>query len=122
MWPFDARRVMENFMQPFDMLNSPFAFPRIPPRANPSMGLSSAGRVKDQIVHDADTMMNRLSGHHAMFQRYASGLFNMTPSSFMPGHPMHSRMQTVDTLREENERLRQENLSLKSDLGKEKKK
>jgi hypothetical protein len=57
-----------------------------------------------------------------MFQRYAAGLFNMAPIGFMPGHPLHAKMQPVDTLREENERLRQENLTLKSDIGKEKKK
>jgi hypothetical protein len=46
----------------------------------------------------------------------------MAPIGFMPGHPLHAKMQPVDTLREENERLRQENLTLKSDIGKEKKK
>ena len=122
MWPFDARRIMENFGQPFDMINSPFAFPRLPPHANPPMGISNTGRIKDQIVRDSDMMMGRLTGYHTMFQRYAAGLFNMTPNAFIPGHPMHARMQSVDTLREENEKLRQENLSLKSGLDKEKKK
>ncbi|HEU5487938.1 MAG TPA: hypothetical protein VFV16_03850, partial [Candidatus Nitrosotalea sp.] len=85
-------------------------------------GIASAGMVKDRIVQDSDMMMNKLSGHHTMFQRYAAGLFNMTPNGFMPGHPMHATMKSVDTLTEENERLRKENLALKSDLGKEKKK
>lgn len=113
---------MENFGYPLDMMNSPFAFPRLPPRANPPQGIANAGRIKEQIVHDSDMMMGRLSGYHTMFQRYAAGLFNMTPSAFMPGHPMHAKMQSVDMLREENEKLRQENLSLKSGLDKEKKK
>ena len=122
MWPYDIRRMMEVFGQPMDMINSPFAFPRLPPRTNLPSGLSSAGKIKDQIVQDADMMMGRLSDHHVMFQRYAAGLFNMTPNRVMPGHPMHTKMQSIDTLREENERLRQENLTLKSDIGKEKKK
>jgi len=122
MWYFDARRIMETFGQPFDMVNSPFAFPRLPPRANPPMGIANTGRIKDQIVHDSDMMMGKLTGYHTMFQRYAAGLFNMTPNAFMPGHPMHAKMQPVDTLKEENERLRQENLSLKAGLDKEKKK
>jgi len=122
MWPFDARRIMESIGQPFDMINSPFAFPRLPPRANPPTGISNTGRIKDQIVRDSDMMMGRLTGYHTMFQRHAAGLFNMTPNAFIPGHPMHARMQSVDTLREENEKLRQENLSLKSGLDKEKKK
>ena len=122
MWPFDTRRVMENLGQPFDMINSPFAFPRLPPRANPPLGISNTGRVKDQIVRDSDMMMSRLMGYQTMFQKYAAGFFNMTPNTFMPGHPMHTRMQSVDTLREENDKLRQENISLKSSLDKEKKK
>ena len=122
MWPFDARRIMESFGQPFDMVNSPFAFPRLPPRANPPLGIANAGRIKDKIVHDSDMMMGKLTAHHTMFQRYAASLFNMTPNAFMPGHPMHAKMQSIDSLREENEKLRQENLSLKSGLDKEKKK
>ena len=122
MWPYDVRKMMEAFGHPMDMLNSPFAFPRLPPRANPPQGIASAGMVKDRIVQDADMMMSKLSGHHTMFQRYAAGLFNMTPNGFMPGHPMHATINPVDTLAEENERLRKENLALKSDLGKEKKK
>ncbi|HET7337807.1 MAG TPA: hypothetical protein VFJ23_07950 [Candidatus Nitrosotalea sp.] len=122
MWPYDVRKMMEAFGHPIDMLNSPFAFPRLPPRANPPQGIASAGMVKDRIVQDSDMMMNKLSGHHTMFQRYAAGLFNMTPNGFMPGHPMHATMKSVDALTEENERLRKENLALKSDLGKEKKK
>jgi hypothetical protein len=121
MWYYDTRRIMETFGQPFDMINSPFAFPRLPPRVNPPMGIASTGKIKDQIVRDSDMMMGRLSSYQTMFQRYASGLFNMTPYGFMPGHPMHAKMQTVDTLREEVENLRKENLTLKSDL-KEKKK
>lgn len=122
MWPFDARRIMESFGQPFDMINSPFAFPRLPPRANPPLGIANAGRIKDKIVHDSDMMMSKLSAHHTMFQRYAASLFNMTPNAYMPGHPMHTKMQSIDSLREENEKLRQENLSLKSGIDKEKKK
>jgi hypothetical protein len=122
MWPYDLRRMMEVFGQPMDMMNSSFAFPRLPPRVNIPSGLSSAGNVKNRIVKDADMMTQKLAEHNIMFQRYAAGLFNMTPNMFMPGHPMHSRMHAIDMLSEENERLKRENLTLKADLGKEKKK
>lgn len=100
---------------------SPFAFPRLPPRATPPLGISNVGKIKDVIVHDKDLMMNRLNSHHEMFQRYATGLFNLTPSQFMPGHPVHGKIQQIDTLLEENEKLRQENTLLKSSKNKEKK-
>ena len=103
------------------MITSPFAFPRLPPRVNHSLGISHVSKIKDVIVRDKDAMMGRLDGHHAMFQHYASGLFNLSPSQFMPGHPMHSKIQSVDALREENERLQQENSILKANKNKEKK-
>lgn len=103
------------------MITSPFAFPRLPPRVNPPLGISNVSRIKDVIVRDKDAMMGRLDGHYAMFQHYASGLFNMSPSQFVPGHPMHSKIQSIDTLREENERLQQENSVLKANKNKEKK-
>jgi hypothetical protein len=122
MWYANSRKIMDALEQPFDMINSPFAFPRLPPRINSPMGIASTTKIKDQIIHDSDMMIGRLSGYHTMFQRYASSLFNMVPNGFVPGHPMHVRMQSVITLREENERLRQENISLKSDISKEKRK
>lgn len=122
MWPLDARRIMELYGQPLDMINSPFAFPRLPPLANPPLGISSAGKIKDQIIHDSDMMMGRLSDYHVMFQRYAAGLFNLAPNRFMPGHPLHKKIQAVDSVEEENQRLLKENSKMKAEQTKEKKK
>ncbi len=122
MWDYvNAKKIFDLYNQPFDMINSPFAFPSIPPRVTPSLGVSNIGKIKDAIVHDKDTMMRQLDDHHAMFQRYASGLFNLSPNQFMPGHPMHAKIQTVETLQEENEALRKENSVLKTNNNKEKK-
>ncbi len=121
MWDYFHAKKLLDFIQPFDMATSPFAFPRLPPKANPPLGISNAGRIKDSIVQDKDLMMNRLNNHHEMFQRYALGLFNLTPNQFTPGHPMHNRMHVTEELKEENEKLRQENSLLKSNKNKEKK-
>jgi len=121
MWPLDTRKIMEMYAQPLDMVNSPFAFPRLPPKANPPLGISSAGKIKDSIVHDSDLMMSRLSDYQTMFQKYASGLFNLTPNRFMPGHPMHMKMQASNSMEDENQRLRKEISDLKSELRAKKK-
>ena len=103
------------------MMNAPIAFPRLPPRANSPSGISKTGKVKDAIVQDKDLMMNRLASHHEMFQRYAAGLFNLSPGPLAPNHPVHAMRQAIDGLKEENERLQQENSALKTAKGKEKK-
>ena len=106
---------------PFDMINSPFAFPRVPPKANQPLGISNAGQIKKTVVKDGDLMMNRLDAQREVFHRYAMDLFEMSKTKFSPGHPMHYRMQHIDALRDENEKLRQENSMLKSAKSKEKK-
>ena len=122
MWDYiNAKKTFDLCHHPFDMINSPFAFPRIPPRANPQLGVSNMGKIKDIIVHDKDDMMRRLDDHHTMFQHYVSSLFNLSPSKFMPGHPMYAKIHAIETLQEENEVLRQENSVLKANHKKEKK-
>ncbi len=110
-----------SFGYPFDMTMATFAFPRLPPRATPPLGISNVGKIKDAIIHDKDLMMNRLNNHHEMFQHYATGLFNLTPNQFTPGHPMRKGTHQIDMLQEENERLRKENALLKNTQNKEKK-
>ena len=121
MWYFDVKKALDFYGQIGDMINSPFAFPRLPPRANPPLGISGAGRIKDDIVNDTNTMMERLYANHIMFQKYATGLFNLTPDRFMPGHPMHMNTQTSEVI-QENEKLAKENSTMKSHLNKAKKK
>ena len=121
MWDhFYAKRALD-LGHTLDMLSSPFAFPRLPPRATPPLGISNTGKIKDAIVHDKDLMMNRLSDHYEMFQRYATGLFNLSANQYVPNHPMHNIMHTIDGLKEENAKLRQENSLLKTNKNKEKK-
>lgn len=121
MWDyFYARKALE-FGQSFDMINSAFAFPRLPPRANHPLGISNAGKIKDVIVQDKDAMMNRLNNHYEMFQRYAMGLFDLAPNQLASNHPMRQRLQMVDDLKKENEQLKHENSVLKANKNKEKK-
>ena len=121
MWDqFYVRRAME--MGPsFDMFSSPFAFPRLPPRANQLLGISTSGKIKEMIVRDKDLAMNRLNANHDMFQRYASGLFDLSPANFVPGHPMNYGTGRIVELQEHNDKLRKENSILKANKKQEKK-
>lgn len=123
MWDFFyAKRILDLYNQQFDMINSPFAFPRLPPRANAPLGISNAGRIKDEIVNDKDAMMGRLFDYNSMFQRHAAGLFNLSSGRFNPGHPLHMKVRSVDTLQEENNRLSKENSAFRTEQNREKKK
>ena len=122
MWNMDAKRMIEFYNQYQDMVNSPFAFPRLPPRASHPLGISMTGKLKDNIIRDNSLMLERLSDFYTMFQQYASGLFDLAPNQFGPSHPMHKGANSINTLQVENEQLKKENAVLKKDLEKQKQK
>jgi len=119
MWNIDHKRMIE-FGFDMSMINSPFAFPRLPPSVtNHNIGISKTSKLKDDIIHDNTSMLSRLFDFHTMFQQYASGLFDLVPSNqFGSGHPLHSKTNVIDSLQSENEQLKKENAGLKRDLEK----
>ena len=123
MWNIDPKRMFEIYGFDQYMTNTPFTFPRLPPSvANHNMGISKTGTLKDEIIHNNASMLSKLFDFHTMFQQHASGLFDMAPSNhFGPGHPMHSKINVVDSLKSENEQLKKENSALKRNLEKNKK-
>lgn len=124
MWNVDQKRMHELYWLDQSTMNSPLTFPRLPPSiiSQPG-GLSRTGKLKEDIIRDNASMLAKLYDFHASFQKYASGLFELTPSNqFGPGHPMHSKMHSVRLLESENQQLRKENDSLRRDLEKFRKK
>ena len=119
MWNIDPKRMFE-FGFDMSMINSPFAFPRLPPSlTNHNIGISKTSKLKEDIIHDNTSMLSRLFDFHTMFQQYASGLFDLAPSNqFGPGHPLHSKTNVIGSLQSENEQLKKENVTLKRDLEK----
>ena len=122
MWNMDAKKMLEFYNQYQNMINSPFAFPRLPPMANHPRGISMTGKLKDNIVRDNSVMMERLSDFYTMFQQYAAGFFDLAPNQFGPSHPMYRGVNSINTLQVENEQLKKENAVLKKDLEKQKQK
>lgn len=120
MIPIDPRKVFDLYGQSLDSINSPFAFPRLPPRANPPLGMSGSSRIKDDIIQDSELLIGRLNGYHTTFQRYASGLFNFAPNRLSPGHPIHLKTRTVEEIEEENQKLKNE-IARMADRNREKK-
>ena len=122
MWSTDAKRMLEFYNQYQDLVNSPFAFPRLPPKTNHPLGISMTSKLKDNIIRDNSLMLGRLSDFYTIFQQYASGLFDLAPNQFGPTHPMHKGTNSAKVLQVENEQLKKENAVLKKDLEKLKKK
>jgi len=118
----DAKRMIEFYNQYQDMINSPFAFPRLPPRASHPLGISMTGNLKDNIIRDNSLMLERLSDFYTMLQLYAARLFDLAPNQFGPSHPMHKGANSINALQVENEQLKKENAVLKKDLEKQKQK
>ncbi len=118
----DYRWMFEFYWQNLDSINSPFAFPRIPPKANLPLGISKTGKLKENIIQDNSHMLTKLTDFHSAFQNYAAGLFDLAPSQFRPGHPLYSKMSSLDSMQLENEQLKKENITLTKELEKLKQK
>jgi len=122
MWNVDAKKMLEFYMFNSDMMNPSFAFTRLPPSVNHSVGISKTGKLKDDIIRDNATLLARLYDFQTMFQKHAGGLFDLAPNQFGPSHPLHLRTNHVNSLQLENEQLKKENAVLKRDLEKHKQK
>ncbi|MGI0082174.1 MAG: hypothetical protein ACREAG_02555 [Nitrosopumilaceae archaeon] len=115
----EIKRMMDFYGLTPDMMNSPHAFPRLPPsRPNQNFGLSRASKLKENIIRDNASMLAKLYDFHTAFQHHAAGLFDLAPSQFGPGHPLHSKIGSINLLQAENEQLKNENAVLKRDLEK----
>jgi len=98
-----------------------FQFPRLPPvPANPMFKINE-NPMKEQFLRNAETMNQKLQGFQQMYQQYAAGLLTMSSWIMPPGHPLYTRQNSVETLRNENSKLLKENLELKKKLDKESK-
>ena len=119
---------MEGFEQkkPFELnpyLGLPNGiFPRYPPGvASPMLGVMNQNKIKEKFFREHSSMSMKLSDFNQMYQKFASGLFEVAYPALPPGHPLFSRQESTATLKSENDKLRKENLELKKQLDKKQK-
>lgn len=98
----------------------PFAlqFPRLPPGLfHPMMQLDK--NPKGKFASKSQQLNPQLQDFKEMYQKFAAGLINYNPTALIPpGHPLFSRQNSIETLKAENSKLKQENVELKKQLDK----
>ncbi len=97
-------------------------FPRFPPGISiPSHGAINQKRLKEKFFNDNASINTKLHDFNQMYQKFASGLFELAYPALPPGHPLYSRQVSTVSLQSENNKLRKENINLKKQLSNNKK-
>ena len=119
---FDTRRSLElsgihpEFGIPMSI------FPRYPPGISlPFHGAINQKRLKEKFFNDNASINTKLHDFNQMYQKFASGLFELAYPALPPGHPLYSRRESTVSLQSENNKLRKENIDLKKQLSNNKK-
>jgi len=90
---------------------------RYPPGANLPSGLVNTSKLKRQLSADNAALSPRLQDFTEMYHKMAAGLLNISSNTLIPpGHPIHSRENSVAILKEENKKILKENMELKKKL------
>jgi len=90
---------------------------RYPPGANLPSGLVNTSKLKRQLSTDNAALSPKLQDFTEMYHKMAAGLLNMSSNTLIPpGHPIHSRENSVTILKEENKKILKENMELKKKL------
>ena len=90
---------------------------RYPPGANLPSGLVNTSKLKRQLSADNAALSPKLQDFTEMYHKMAAGLLNISSDTLIPpGHPLHSRENSVAILKEENKKILKENIELKKKL------
>ena len=91
-------------------------FIRYPPMSNPPQNFDFVHKMKTKFVENSAAMLPKLQNFNHMYQNYASGLLQSSTKLFPPGHPLYTKQESLTTLKDENEKLKKENLELQNRL------
>ena len=117
---------MNNFMKKsiFDIYDNTADFSfltpdtlRYPPGANLPSGLVNTSKLKRRLSTDNAALSPKLQDFTEMYHKMAAGLLDMSSNTLIPpGHPIHSRENSVAILKDENKKILKENIELKKKL------
>ena len=109
--PFDNYNIIPNFS---DLAPDSI---RYPPNTNIPNGLINTPKLKQKIAVDNAALTPNLENFAHMYQQMAASLLNMSLNKLIPpGHPLHTKENSVKLLKEEKEKILKENLELKKKL------
>lgn len=97
-------------------------FIRYPPTSNPPRNFDYVHKLKTKFVENGASMLPKLHNFNQMYQNQASGLIQSSTKLFPPGHPLRTKQESLTILKEENDKLKKENLELQNMLKNKKEK
>ena len=90
---------------------------RYPPNGNVPKGLMNTLTLKEKLSTDNAALNPKLEDFTQIYQQMAAGLIDMSIDKLIPpGHPMHSKENSISLLKEENKKILKENFELKRKL------
>ncbi len=102
-----------------DIPHRAFQFPRLPPGITHPMFKIHENPTKKKFTQDASSLNKKIDGFQKLYQQHASGLMRMNSSAIIPpSHPLYSEKNSIESLKEENDKLLKQNLELKKKLEK----
>ena len=113
---YNNNRNLEDDVLTADTLNIMPDFIRYPPTSNPPQNFDFVHKMKTKFVENSAAMLPKLQNFNHMYQNYASGLLQSSTKLFPPGHPLYTKQESLTTLKDENEKLKKENLELQNKL------
>jgi len=110
---FDLYGLNQTFLSPA------FQFPRLPPGLIHPLNRNHRNPLKKNIENNNTSHNEKLFDFKDMYQKFASGLFDMSYQGMIPpGHPFFSRQNSIEILQSENSKLQRDNLELKKQIEK----